>query len=81
MPEKVRSFWNGPKKNSRERQAIRLERAFGEEMCTENRELTFLMAHYRENREIKQKLLRSLRHSACSSDERLARVLALTDKL
>ena len=79
--EKAVSFWSGPMKNSRSRQAIRLERAFGREMCAERQELTALFAHYQENRETKLKLLRMLRSSARGMDGYLARLLALINRL
>ena len=68
-------------KNSRERQALRLERAFGSEMPTENRKLTSLLAHYREKRQTKRALLRMLQSSVEDTDGRLARLLALTGRL
>ncbi|MCR5576079.1 MAG: glycosyltransferase family 2 protein [Oscillospiraceae bacterium] len=79
--EKTISFWSGPMKNSRSRQALRLEQAFGEEMRAEDRELTALLAHYREDRRTKQKLLRMLRCRADGMDGRLARLLVLCDRL
>lgn len=79
--EKAVSFWSGPMKNSRQRQAIRLERAFGREMCAERQELTALFAHYQENRETKLKLLRMLRSSARGMDGYLARLLVLINRL
>ena len=51
------SFWNGPQKNSRSRQALRLERAYSDGMSPDRRELTALYAHYREDRKAKRKLL------------------------
>ena len=79
--EKAVSFWSGPMKNSRSRQAIRLERAFGREMCADRQELTALLAHYQENRETKLKLLRMLRSSARGMDGYLARLLVLINRL
>ena len=79
--EKAVSFWSGPMKNSRSRQAIRLERAFGREMCAERQELTALFAHYQENRETKLKLLRMLRSSVRGMDGYLARLLVLINRL
>ena len=46
---KVPVFWNGPMRNSRRRQALRLEQAYGEIMPTGNPELTGLIAHYGED--------------------------------
>lgn len=54
---KARAFWNGPQKNSRSRQALRLEQACGDGMSPENRALTARYAHYREDRKAKRKLL------------------------
>lgn len=51
------SFWNGPQKNSRSRQALRLERAYSDGMSPDRRELTALYAHYKEDRKAKRKLL------------------------
>lgn len=79
--KKVRSFWNGPMKNSRERQALRLERAFGNEMPMENRKLTALLAHYREDRQIKRALLHMLQSSIGDTDGGLAWLLAMTGRL
>ena len=79
--EKAASFWGGPMKNSRARQALRLERAFGEEMPVENRELTALLAHYREDRQTKRALLHMLRSSIGNTDGRLAWLLAMAGKL
>ena len=68
-------------KNSRQRQALRMEQAFGEEMCAENRELTALLAHYRENRKTKRDLLRMLQSSIEDTDGRLAWLLGLAGRL
>ena len=79
--KKAASFWGGPMKNSRTRQALRLERAFGEEMPAEKRELTALLAHYREDRQTKRALLHMLRSSIGNTDGRLAWLLAMAGKL
>ena len=79
--KKVRPFWSGKMKNSRQRQALRLERVFGQEMPAENRELTSLMAHYQEDRQTKRALLRMIRHGIDGTDGRLAWLLALTGRL
>ena len=78
---KVRSFLNGPMKNSRSRQARRLEAAFGPEMSAEDRRRTALLAHYGEDRRTKKALLRMLGGGAYGADGRLARLLALIDRL
>ena len=68
-------------KNSRARQALRLERALGEEMPVENRDLTALLAHYREDRQTKKALLRMLRSRFKDTDGRMAWLLALAGRL
>ena len=78
---KAASFWAGPMKNSRSRQALRLEQAFGGEMRAEHRELTAHLAHYRQERQTKRKLLRMLRNRAPGMDGRLARLLAVVNRL
>lgn len=55
--KKLPAFWDGPQKNSRSRQALRLERAYSDGMSPDRRELTALYAHYREDRKAKRKLL------------------------
>ena len=55
---KACGFWNGPQRNRRSRQALRLEQAYGEGMSPENRALTALYAHYREDGRKKRALLR-----------------------
>ena len=79
--KKAASFWGGPMKNSRTRQALRLERAFGEEMPAEKRELTALLAHYREDRQTKRALLHMLQNSIEGTDGRIARLLVMAGKL
>ena len=79
--KKAASFWSGPMKNSRARQALRLERALGEEMPVENRDLTALLAHYREDRQTKKALLRMLRSRFKDTDGRMAWLLALAGRL
>lgn len=78
---KIPAFWSGPMKNSRERQSLRLEKAFGETMPPENRQLTAMLAQYRTNKITKQKLLQMLWRMRKSTDHRLAWLLALTDRL
>lgn len=56
--EKAASFWSGAMKNSREREALRLERVYGDRMSPENLALTQWFAHYRENRSFRLQLLR-----------------------
>lgn len=79
--KKAASFWRGPKKNSRERQALRLEQSFGKEMNPEQRELTALFAHYREKPETKRKLLRALKKDTFGAEAGLARLLVILDRL
>lgn len=79
--KKAVSFWSGPMKNSRERQALRLEQCFGQEMCAEYRELTALLAHYRENREAKKELLSAIQTSVTGADGLFASLLALMNRL
>ena len=79
--EKAASFWGGPKKNSRSRQALRLERALGETMPVENRDLTALLAHYREDRQTKKALLHMLQSRFKDTDGRMAWLLALINRL
>ena len=56
--KKIRAFWNGNKKNSRQLNALRLENAFGEKMSPEYRRITGDLAHYKENFKCKWRLLR-----------------------
>lgn len=79
--KKAASFWSGPMKNSRARRALRLEQAFGKEMCAEDRALTALLAHYREDQETKQKLLCMLRNRVGGADGNLARLLVIINRL
>ncbi|MBR4473211.1 MAG: glycosyltransferase family 2 protein [Oscillospiraceae bacterium] len=78
--EKAASFWSGPMKNSRSRQALQLEWAYKKEMCPENREWTAMLAHYRENRNTKRELLRRLRNIG-DTDGRLAWLAAMINSL
>ena len=78
---KVRSFWGGPMKNSRQRQAQRLVAAFGEAMAPENRALTVQLARYPEDRQLKRALLRRLWRDTKTADGRLAFLLAAADRL
>ena len=78
--QKVRSFWNGSKRNSRSRQALRLERAYGDVMSPDNRELTALYAHYRENKAVKTKLLKEQRNLN-GKDRFLFRMAILLNRL
>ena len=78
--EKVISFWCGPMKNSRQIQALRMEQEFEREMCQENRELTAMLAHYRENRQTKRELLKRLK-KIDDMDGRLAWLAATLDRL
>lgn len=79
--EKAASFWGGPMKNSRSKQALRLEQAFGAEMPAENRDVTALLAHYREDRQTKRALLQMLRSSVKGTDGQIFRLLAMTGRL
>ncbi len=78
---KARSFRNGPMRNSRSRQALRLEKAYGESMSPEKRELTALFAHYRTDRTKKKRLLKDRRIILNGSDRYLFRLLVLSDRL
>lgn len=79
--KKIPSFWSGPMKNSRQRQALRLEQAYGEQMAEENRELTVLLAHYVEDRTQKRRLLSKLGKSLSGADAYIARVLTRINRL
>ncbi len=79
--KKAVSFWSGPMKNSRSRQALRMEQCFGQEMCAEYRELTALLAHYRENREAKKELLAALQTTVTGAEGLFASLLALMNRL
>ena len=78
---KIPSFWSGPMKNSRQRQALRLEQAYGEQMAEENRELTALLAHYREGAAEKRRLLSLLGEKLSGADAHIARVLTRMNRL
>ena len=54
----LKRFFGGVQQNNRERCAKNLEACFGEQMSAQNRRLTHLMAHYREDRGVKRALLR-----------------------
>ena len=60
MLGKIPAFLNGPQTNSRQRQAERLEQTYADRMGPDARELTGLLAHYREDRRIRGKLLQVL---------------------
>lgn len=79
--KKIPSFWSGSMKNSRQRQALRLEQAYGEEMEKENRELTALLAHYCEDSTKKRRLLSRLEKSLSGADARMAQILTLINRL
>lgn len=79
--KKASIFWSGPMKNSRSRQALRLEQSFGKEMCAEYRELTALLAHYREDQKAKRKLLHILRENMIDMDSLFAYLLGWSNKL
>ncbi|MBO5355494.1 MAG: glycosyltransferase family 2 protein [Clostridia bacterium] len=51
-------FFGGVQQNNRERCAKNLEACFGAQMSDENRRLTHLMAHYREDKRVKREILR-----------------------
>ena len=78
---KVPVFWNGLMRNSRRRQALRLEQAYGEIMPTGNPELTGLIAHYGEDAAKRRKLLQMLWNTADDADARMAWLLALCNRL
>ena len=78
---KARSFWGGKKRGSRQRGALRLERAFGAEMTEENRELTADFAHYREEPRRRRRLLRRKEFRTPLRDGLLLRILVLFGKL
>ena len=79
--KKAAAFWGGPMKNSRARQALRLEKAYGEEMPAEMRKMTALLAHYREDRQTKRALLHMLHSRAEDTAGRLAWLLAMAGRL
>lgn len=79
--KKLPAFWWGPMKNSRERQALRLERAFGEKMTEENRALTAMLAHYREDRMQKKALLKALKAMPGKAERRMISLLIRINKL
>lgn len=79
--EKAYSFLFGRMKNSRQRQALRLECAFNNRMSMENRELTALMAHYMDNRKMKQALIRLLKERTGGAEGDFAGLLALINRL
>lgn len=54
---KVQRFWNGSMRNSRSKHALYLEMIYGDLMSPNNRYLTELFAHYREDKEKKKELL------------------------
>ena len=78
---KVPVFWNGPMRNSRRRQALRLEQTYGEIMPAGNRELTELIAHYDEDASKWRKLLYILWNTIDGADDRMACLLALCNRL
>ena len=78
---KLPAFWSGPMKNSRERQALRLERAFGEKMTAENRALTAMLAHYRSDKAQKRALLKALKAMPGKAERRLGSLLIRMNKL
>lgn len=57
VPRKVQAFWRGNERNSRERNALRLEQAFGNAMTPDNRRLTADVAYYRQDPDRKRRLL------------------------
>ena len=56
--KKIKNFWSGDKKNSRQQNALRLERVFGKNMTPANREITKAFAYYKIDPRYKWKLLR-----------------------
>lgn len=79
--KKVPLFWNGPMRNSRRCQALRLEQVYSGIMPIGNRELTGLIAHYDEDTAKKRKLLYMLWNSVDGADARMAWLLALFNRL
>ena len=79
--KKISSFWSGSMKNSREKQAKRLEQAYGKYMNDENRELTSCFAHYRTDREKKLKLLRNQKIKLGFMDKLMFKMLVLFNRL
>ena len=57
--KKAKSFLWGEMKNSRQKNALKLEQAFGNKMSNENLRITEKFAHYLENKEFKKALLKS----------------------
>lgn len=79
--KKLPAFWEGAMRNSRRRQALRLEQTYSEIMPTGNRELTGLIAHYDENSAKKRKLLYMLWNTVDGADARMAWLMALFNRL
>lgn len=53
---KLKSFWSGPMKNSREKNALRLETVYGAQMTPKAKEITAIFAHYREEKSYRKAL-------------------------
>ena len=79
--QKIHAFWNGPMKNSRSRQALRLEQAYGRIMPAENRGLTGLIAHYGEDSAKKRRLMSMLLNDVGGADAHMAWLLTLFNRL
>lgn len=78
---KIRSFWSGPMRNSRERCAQRLEAVYGQSMTPANRQIVADFAHYRESTARRRRLLFE-RARIIAENERLAfRLLVLFGRL
>ena len=81
LARKVSSFWIGPMRNSRERNARRMEAAFGNCMTPENRQVTKDFAHYRTQPNSKKHLLRSQSLRLPGKDAALFKLLVFFNRL
>lgn len=78
---RVAAFWCGDKRNSRERAARRLERAYGDAMGPHQRELTADMAHYREEPARRWRLLACHGLRVSGANRLLLRLLVMLGRL
>ena len=78
---KIKKFWSGDKKNSRQQNALRLGRAFGREMSPENRRITRDFARYKKDPRCKLRLLKDKSTYYPGSEYLLFKLLILFNRL
>ena len=81
LGRKLRAFWDGPSRNSRERNAQRMEAAFKADMSVENRQVTEDIAWYQTQPDSKKRLLKSKRFAFPGNEGVLFKLLVALNRL